>query len=209
LSDTKSIPRGLYAIADSAVIPPDKMVQAVARALQGGAAMVQYRDKSADPERRRFEAQDLMTLCRPLKKPLIINDDVELAAEVGADGVHLGKEDGACAVARSRLGQAAIIGISCYNELERAVQAEAEGADYVAFGSFFPSHTKPQAVEADLTLLKSAKRKLKIPIVAIGGITPENGGALVEAGADLLAVITGIFGQEDIEGAARAYSRLY
>lgn len=205
----KSVPRGLYAIADTSVIPADQLVRAVARAVQGGAAMIQYRDKSGEPQRRRFEAQDLMTLCRPLGKPLIINDDVELAFEVGAAGVHLGRDDGAVADARARLGDGAIIGVSCYNELERARQAAADGADYVAFGSFFPSPTKPGAVRADRDLLLAARAELGLPVVAIGGITPENGAALVEAGADLLAVITGVFGRDDIEGAARAYSRLF
>jgi thiamine-phosphate pyrophosphorylase len=208
LSD-KSIPRGLYAITDAELIPADKMVQAVARAIQGGAAMIQYRDKADGPERRRFEAQDLVTLCRPLGTPLIINDDVELAAEVGADGVHLGRDDGAVGRARALLGEGPIIGVSCYNELERAREAVADGADYVAFGSFFPSTTKPDAVRADTALLQAARAELSVPIVAIGGITPENGAALVEAGADLLAVITGVFGQEDVESAARAYSRLF
>lgn len=206
---SKSIPRGLYAITDPDIIPADKLVQAVARAIQGGAAMIQYRDKRNDPDRRRFEVQDLVTLCRPLGKPLIINDDVELAAEVGADGVHLGRDDGAVSDARGRLGNGAIIGVSCYNELERAREAVADGADYVAFGSFFPSSTKPHAVRADSELLRAAREELRVPIVAIGGITPENGGTLVEAGADLLAVITGVFGQEDVESAARAYSRLF
>jgi len=205
----RSVPRGLYAITDSNLIAPDQMIEAVALAIQGGAMMIQYRNKGGDKSQREWEAQDLVNLCRPLGAPLIINDDVKLAPLVRAHGVHLGKEDADITEARAALGPNAIIGVSCYNELERAIAAEQAGADYVAFGSFFSSTTKPQAVQADISLLKEAKQRLKIPVVAIGGITAENGAQLIEAGADLLAVINDVFAQSDIRAAAERIARLF
>ena len=205
----KKLPRGLYAITDSKLLSPERMVEAVALAIQGGAAMIQYRDKGDDPMRRQWEAADLSNMCRPLGVPLIINDDVELAAQVMAKGVHLGREDADIASARAQLGSNAIIGVSCYNDLNCAIAAEKAGADYVAFGSFFPSRTKPGAVKADIELLRQAKQQLTIPIVAIGGITADNGAQLVETGADMLAVITDVFGQADILGAAEKISKLF
>jgi len=171
--------------------------------------MVQYRNKSGDESQRQWEAQDLVNLCRPLGVPLIINDDVHLAQQVRAHGVHLGKDDPHIAEARAALGPNAIIGVSCYNDIERAVAAEKAGADYVAFGSFFPSTTKPKAVRAEIPLLREAKKRLTIPVVAIGGITADNGAQLIEAGADLLAVISGVFGHNDIRAAAESFSQLF
>jgi thiamine-phosphate pyrophosphorylase len=139
----------------------------------------------------------------------IVNDDVTLAKETQADGVHLGREDASLVQARAQLGPKVIIGLSCYNELARVETAQAQGADYVAFGRFFPSRTKPRAVPANLDLLREAKKKLRIPVVAIGGITPENGASLIAAGADALAVIEGVFGQADVRAAATRYSRLF
>ncbi len=205
----KTLPRGLYAITDSKLLSPERMVEAVALAIQGGAVMIQYRDKGDDPMRRQWEASDLSNMCRPLGVPLIINDDVELAAQVMAKGVHLGKEDADIASARAQLGPNAIIGVSCYNDLDCAIAAEKAGADYVAFGSFFPSRVKPGAVKAEVELLRQAKQHLGIPVVAIGGITADNGAQLVEAGADMLAVITDVFGQADVLGAAEKISRLF
>jgi thiamine-phosphate pyrophosphorylase len=205
----RSIPHGLYVVADTALIPGEQLIEAVALAIQGGAMMVQYRDKSHDAIKRRWEAQDLVNLCRPLGVPLIINDDAHLAAQVRAHGVHLGKDDPHIAEARKLLGPNAIIGVSCYNELQRAIAAEQAGADYVAFGSFFPSPTKPHAVKAEVDLLREAKKSLKVPVVAIGGITADNGAPLVEAGADLLAVISDVFGQSDIRAAAERIARLF
>ncbi len=203
------LPRGLYAITDSKLLSPERMVEAVALAIQGGAVMIQYRDKGDDPMRRQWEASDLSNMCRPLGVPLIINDDVELAAQVMARGVHLGKGDADIASARAKLGPNAIIGVSCYNDLACALAAEKAGADYIAFGSFFPSRTKPSAVKAEAELLRQAKQQLSIPVVAIGGITTDNGAQLVEAGADMLAVITELFGQADVLGAAEKFSRLF
>lgn len=203
------LPRGLYAITDSKLLSAEQLIEAVALAIQGGAMMIQYRNKGGDAEQRQWEASDLNNMCRPLGVPLIINDDVELAAQVHAAGVHLGKDDADLAAARARLGPNAIIGVSCYNDIERAVAAEQAGADYVAFGSFFPSRVKPDAVKAEIALLQQAKQQLSIPVVAIGGITADNGRELVAAGADMLAVITEVFGQADILGAAARFAALF
>lgn len=204
-----SLPRGLYVLTDSALIPDEKLVPAVAAAIAGGAVMVQYRDKSDDMGKRRWEAQDLVNLCRPLGVPLIINDDVALAAAVGAAGVHLGRDDGDIAAARATLGPGAIIGVSCYDDLVLAAAAAAAGADYVAFGSFYPSRVKPDAVRATPALLQQAKQQLHLPITAIGGITAANAAPLIAAGADLLAVISDVFGQQDIRAAARRIADLF
>jgi thiamine-phosphate pyrophosphorylase len=200
---------GLYAIADSAYLQNSDFVPAVRAALDGGARVIQYRDKLATPARREALARALNTLCRERGVPFLINDDVRLAGIVGATGVHLGRDDPDIGAARAALGPAALIGVSCYNELARAQSAQDAGADYVAFGRFFPSRTKPQAVAAAPELLRAARAALKIPIVAIGGITPENGASLIAAGADALAVIEGIFGQPDIRAAAARYACLF
>lgn len=197
--------RGLYAITDG---PRPDLLAAVKAALRGGAAVLQYRDKTADSARRAFEARALRELCARNEVPFIINDDVDLASSTGADGVHLGEEDANIAQARERLGAGAIIGVSCYDSIERARQLAAAGADYLAFGAFFPSPTKPNARRATLDLLREAK-PLGLPLVAIGGITPDNAQPLVDAGADFLAVISGVFAQGDPEAAARRFAKLY
>jgi thiamine-phosphate pyrophosphorylase len=197
---------GLYVITEDRP-PADRPVAAgVEAALRGGARVVQYRDKSEDRARRLEEARALKRLCGDHAALLLINDDVELAAAVAADGVHLGRDDPDLAGARARLVAGSLIGITCYNQFERAQQAAAQGADYIAFGSFYPSPTKPQAVHADPELLRRAKRELSLPTVAIGGISPENGAALVRAGADMLAVISAVFAAPDITAAARAFN---
>lgn len=200
---------GLYAITDSHLIPPGELVPRVAEAIQGGAKVIQFRDKSDDSERKAWEAMDLLNICRTLNIPLIINDDVELAIQIGADGVHLGSDDYDIEQARQQLGDNILIGVSCYNHFDNAIDAVNKGADYIAFGRFFPSSTKPDAVQADLSLLERAKQELSVPVVAIGGITPENGASLIEAGADALAVIHGVFGQTDITAAAARYAALF
>jgi len=204
-----SLPRGLYAITDSQLIPPGELTRRVSLAIAGGAVMIQYRDKGLATSAGHHEVTSLAALCRQQGVPLIINDDVELAVEVDAAGVHLGRDDASLQAARARLGTAAIIGISCYNDLQRAGEAASAGADYVAFGRFFPSRSKPEAVPADPGLLTRATTELAIPVAAIGGITPENGQALLAAGASLLAAIHGVFGQPDIEAAARDYAALF
>jgi len=201
--------RGLYAITAGDTVTALGLTEQAARAIAGGARAIQYRDKSGDPIKRLAEAAALNRLCRAQGVPLLINDDVALAAQVGAAGVHLGRDDADVAEARARLGSDAIIGVSCYNQFELAEHAAAAGADYVAFGSFFPSPTKPEAVPADPALLQRARSELHVPAVAIGGITPENGRALIQAGAAMLAVISGVFGQPDIQAAARRYADLF
>ena len=199
-------PRGLYAITPG-LIATGALLDAVEAAIRGGAVWIQYR--TAAFEDRKRQAQALCQLCHRYRVPLIVNDDPRLAWDIGADGVHLGQDDPHYEEARTLLGPQAILGVSCYNSLDRAVSAQRIGANYVAFGRFFPSKTKPEAKQAPLALLHEARRQLSIPIVAIGGITPENGGALIEAGADLLAVIEGVFGQPDLEAAARRYTELF
>ncbi len=199
--------RGLYAITNGDNVP--RLLERVAAAIAGGAVVVQYRDKSADNSRRENEARDLLVLCRSYGVPLIINDDVALAATIGADGVHLGCDDAAVDEAQQVLGDGAIIGVSCYNNFDLAMAAQQAGASYVAFGRFFASHTKPDAVPASLDLIRQAKAQLSIPVVAIGGITPDNAAPLIDAGVDMLAVVHGIFGQADPEQAARRYTQLF
>jgi thiamine-phosphate pyrophosphorylase len=206
--------RGLYAITPDQ--PPDAterddqtLVTQVAQAIAGGARLIQYRVKGLDPQRRQSQATALVALCRQAAVPLIINDDMELALTVGAAGVHLGQDDGDPATARTLLGPDAIIGVSCYDSLELAQDAVRMGADYCAFGSFFPSTVKPDAVRPPIDLLTRARGQLDVPLVAIGGITPQNAGLLIAAGADMLAVITGVFAAPDIAVAARAYSQFF
>ena len=205
----KSRITGLYAIADTQYLDDARLARTVSEAIAGGARVIQYRDKTHDASAHLVQAKKIAALCRQQGVLFVVNDDVALVKETQADGVHLGREDVSLVQARTQLGPQAIIGVSCYNELARAVQAQNEGADYVAFGRFFPSRTKPQAVQADLELLRGAKTKLHIPIVAIGGITPENGASLIAAGADALAVIEGVFGQADVRAAAARYARLF
>lgn len=200
---------GLYAITDPALCPDETLASQVEQALEGGCRVVQYRDKSDDREKRRSQAGRLAALCRRHRALLIVNDDIELAREVEADGVHLGRDDPDTALARARLGGKAIIGVSCYDRLDLAVAAAAAGADYVAFGRFFSSRTKPGAVQAMPELLTRARAAIDLPLVAIGGITPENGAPLIAAGADMLAVVHGVFGQPDIRAACRRLSALF
>jgi len=200
---------GLYAIADTQYLDDTRLIDAVTQAIAGGARIIQYRDKTHVAAERARQSSELARLCRKQGALFIVNDDVGLAKQAQADGVHLGREDASLAQAREQLGAQAIIGVSCYNELARAETVETQGANYVAFGRFFLSRTKPQAVQASLDLLREAKKKLHIPIVAIGGITPENGASLIAAGADALAVIEGVFGQADVRAAANRYARLF
>ena len=199
--------RGLYAITrderDTA-----RLLARVRAVVDAGACWLQYRNKTADDRLRREQASALLPLCRAAGVPLIVNDDWRLAAAIGADGAHLGEDDGELGEARAALGSDALLGASCYDSLERARDAVTRGANYVAFGAFFPSPTKPHARRACPTLLQ-ASAALGVPRVAIGGITPDNGRALVAAGADLLAVISGVFDAPDPAAAARAYRRCF
>ncbi|MEW6168942.1 MAG: thiamine phosphate synthase, partial [Pseudomonadota bacterium] len=186
-----------------------RLLGAAAEAIRGGAVLLQYRDKWNPPSTRLRQASRLAALCREHGVPLIINDDPALAASAGAHGVHLGAGDAGIAPARARLGAAALIGASCGNSLARAQAAVAAGADYVAFGRFFASRTKPQAPPAEIETLRAARAALGVPICAIGGITPDNADTLIDAGADLVAAIDGVFGAADVEGAARAYAHAF
>lgn len=194
---------GLYAVTDEAL--DEGLIAAAAEALAAGVRILQYRDKSDDSQRRKMEAIVLRALSRRHDALLIVNDDPALALAVDADGVHLGRDDADIAEARRLLGPRGIIGVSCYDSLELGRSAAAAGADYIAFGSVYPSPTKPDAVYAPLGLLTAAKRELGIPVCAIGGITPGNAGPVLAAGADMLAVISGIFSAPDIERAVRAF----
>ncbi len=201
---------GLYVITDSLLLSDDQqLLCGVAAAIDGGARVVQYRDKSNNPQKRLRQSTALLQLCRERRVPLLINDDLSLAAEMGADGVHLGRGDASLQEARALLGEQAIIGLSCYNQLNLAKQAQHEGADYVAFGRFFSSQTKPQAPSVEHALLVQAKQEINLPIVAIGGITPQNGKSLVAAGVDMLAVVHGVFSSPDIQAAAQNYKQLF
>jgi len=181
----------------------------VSQAVQGGVSLVQYRHKTASDALRLEQATALLAICRQAHIPLLINDHVTLAAELDADGVHVGQHDSAIAAARAVLGPQKVIGASCYNRFELAEQAQAAGADYVAFGACYPSSTKPNAPRASAALFTQAKQLLAVPVVGIGGITLDNARPLVEAGADALAVITDIFQAADIAARCRQYLPLF
>jgi len=201
-------PSGLYALTRETEDTAD-LLGKVEAALAGGVAAVQYRDKSADVARRHEQASELVALCRQFGVPLIINDDLRLADLADADGVHLGREDGSLKEARIILGKDKLIGASCYQSLDRARAAQAAGADYVAFGSFFPSPTKPDAGRADPALLRAAAQAIQVPLVAIGGITLASAPALLDAGADSLAVLSALFDAPDIRAAAHDLNLLF
>jgi thiamine-phosphate pyrophosphorylase len=204
-----ALPSGLYVITDRAMCAERGLVPSVRAALRGGTVIVQYRDKSDDERGRMGEATALARLCRKSGALFLVNDDPELARRSGAHGVHVGRGDTDVLKAREILGEDALIGVSCYDSLDRARIAVAAGCDYVAFGSAFPSPTKPHAVHAPERLFRSACEELQVPVVAIGGITPENGAALISAGCRALAVISGVFGQPDPEDAARRFAALF
>jgi len=201
--------RGLYAITRQGPRSTGALESEVVLALEGGAVAIQYRDKSEQHARRKEEAVALRALCSVQGVPLIVNDDIELASLAEADGVHLGRDDPALRAARNRLGSEAVIGVSCYASLERAVEAERAGADYVAFGCFFPSSSKPGAPPCPVSVLEAARDALGIPVVAIGGITADNGAMLLDAGADLLAVVDAVFAQSDVRAAAARIAELF
>lgn len=197
--------RGLYAITPDGA-DSERLLRLVARALEGGTHLLQYRNKSAAPAQRLAEARALMALAARHDAKLIVNDDLALALQVKAHGLHLGRDDGELAAARTAFP--GLLGASCYDSLDLAKRAAAAGADYIAFGSVFPSSTKPGAVRAPLSLFEAA-RALGLPTVAIGGITLANAPELVRAGADCLAVIASVFDAPDVAAAARAFNQLY
>jgi len=200
--------RGLYAITPDDNLTP-RLSALVAAALDGGVRLVQYRNKLANPALRRSQAGELLRVCRGQGARLIINDDLPLAVELGADGVHLGREDGDLAAARAALGAGRLLGVSCYGDLDAAARACAAGADYLAFGAVFASITKPQAPRIPLALLAAAKKRFGLPIAAIGGINLDNAAEAIAAGADLLAVVSDLFDAMDIAARARAYENLF
>jgi thiamine-phosphate pyrophosphorylase len=200
-------PRGLYLITPD---EPDtaRLLARTAPLLAQGATWLQYRNKAAGEALRHEQAAALQALCANAGVPLIVNDDVRLAQAVGAAGVHLGEDDGDIAAARALLGTEAIVGSSCYDQLQLAEAAVAAGADYVAFGAFFPTRSKTGTRQATVELLSRAAA-LGVPRVAIGGITPDNAHSLIEAGADLVAVISGVYDAPDPAAAVRAYCRCF
>ncbi len=200
--------RGLYAIT------PDetdgaRLLELTRRVLAGRPALLQYRNKRVAGTERREQAEALLALCRAAGVPLIVNDDLALALEIGADGVHLGRDDGDPAAARRVLGAGRILGVTCYADWGRAKAGAAAGADYVAFGAMFPSPTKPHAPPAPLALLARARDELGLPVAAIGGITLENAAQVIAAGADLIAVVSDVFGAADPTARAAAYRTLF
>lgn len=199
---------GLYAVTPE-LTDTDLLSRRVESAVRGGARFVQYRSKLAPRPLRIGQLKRLIPICRRGGASLIVNDDAEMAYEVGADGVHLGIDDAGVAAARRLLGAGRWIGISCYNDLQRARDAVEAGADYVAFGSFFPSTTKPGAARATLELLSQARREIALPIVAIGGIDAGNAGPLIRAGADAVAVVSALFDAVDVEAEARRLCALF
>ena len=195
--------KGLYAITEDET-DTQRLLARIELVLAAGAAWLQYRNKTADARLRGHQARALQPLCRKHGVPLIINDDWQLAAAIGADGAHLGSADGELDAAREAMGSTALLGASCYDDLALAQRAVACGADYIAFGAFFPSTTKPHARRVTVDLLTAAAT-LGVPRVAIGGITPDNVRPLLAAGADLIAVISGVFGAADPAQATRNY----
>ncbi len=202
------LPAGLYAITPE-IADTGRLVELVAAAIDGGAAAVQLRNKSARRDQLHEQGEALLRLCRRGGVPLIVNDDVELAVALDAHGVHLGADDGDIAAARARLGPQRLLGASCYNRFELALAAQAAGASYVAFGAVFPSPTKPHAVRAEPALFRRAKAELAVPAVAIGGITADNAAPIVAAGAHALAVISDLFDAQDVAARARRFRNLY
>lgn len=198
--------RGLYAITPD-TSDTEALARKVEQALAGGIVALQYRSKLLARDKRLAQAQRLATLAQGYGVPFIVNDDVEIALAVGANGAHLGRDDADLAAARQRLA-GKILGASCYERIELARAAVAAGADYVAFGAVFPSPTKPDAVRAPLALFGEAK-SLGVPLAAIGGVTLENAPQLLGAGADLLAVISDLFDAADVAARAREYARLF
>ena len=199
--------RGLYALTPDEPDTP-RLVAMVQAALDGGARLVQYRNKVAPSDLRRAQAAALLRICKQSNVPLIVNDLPGVAREIGADGVHLGRDDGDVGAARARL-PGRLLGVSCYDDIARAIAAERAGADYVAFGRFFASITKPGDIRASLELVRQAKRRIRVPIVAIGGITLEHTPALIAGGIDAIAVISALFSSTDVRDTARRFAALF
>lgn len=201
--------QGLYAVTDCDNLSLQQLLESTAAILANGAVILQYRNKSDSTAEKRSKAEKLQRLCNDFNVPFIINDDIDLARSLAADGVHIGKEDMDCRKARVLLGPERIIGVSCYNDLQRAASAVNNGASYVAFGAFFPTPSKLKTEAADVNLVRKARTALTVPLAAIGGITPQNGGELVAAGVNYLAVISGLYASTDPAESTRQYVRLF
>ena len=201
--------KGLYAITDEYLIDEHDFTQSIEYALQGGSKIIQYRDKSNHPHKKLQQANALRSLCDQYHALLIINDDIALSRAVNADGVHLGKDDTTIATARQQLGDNAIIGISCYNDINMAIEAEKNHADYVAFGAMFSSPTKPEASNTSPEIISQARKVINIPICAIGGITRKNIVQVTQNGADMAAVISDLFSGDDIKNVAHKLSQYF
>lgn len=201
--------KGLY------IVTPDwddtaKLVEVTEKALKGGAELVQYRHKTASPEQRREQAKALQAVCKRYGKPFIINDFVDLAIELDADGVHVGESDEAVAAVRAKVGPNKIVGASCYGDMNLVRKAHEAGANYIAFGGFYPSRIKKYPVTTELDIVKQMKKEMPgLPSVAIGGITLENAVPLVERGVDMISVISSVYFADDPEAAARAFAKMY
>lgn len=201
--------KGLYAITDEKLISENKFSNVIEAALLGGVKIIQYRDKSSNRKKRHEQASILRSLCTRYDALCIINDDIELAIEAKADGVHLGKDDADLSQARKKLGSNIIIGISCYADINLALAAENNSADYVAFGTMFPSPTKPGAVCATPDIIVQAKKHIHIPICAIGGITEKNIQQLTKHQVDMAAVISSLFSSNNIEDTATRLNQAF
>ena len=200
--------KGLYAITPD-MADLNTLIQKTQLAIEGGAFMVQYRSKIQDRDVKMQQCAAILRLCREYKIPCIVNDDVDMCRILEADGVHLGEKDDNIADVRRILGEDAIIGSSCYDQLNRAKQAQNEGASYVAFGAMFETLTKPNAPRATLELLREAKSQIQIPIVAIGGITMNNAHDVIETGIDAIAVINSLFEAKTIKETAETFSKMF
>ena len=188
---------GLYAITNETLMPEQHFLSMAEAAITAGISVLQYRDKSTDKTKRQFQATALKALCDRHNVFFIINDDINLANKVDADGIHIGKNDLSLNEARKQLGPDKIIGVSCYNQILLATDAIKNGADYIAFGRFFNSSTKPDAPHANYDLISSIKQQYETPVCCIGGITVENHQLLINAGADMFAVINDIFSRSN------------
>jgi thiamine-phosphate pyrophosphorylase len=199
---------GLYAITPEAT-DSIGLFEKVNAALRGGAQVVQYRAKFIPESLRLAQAEEIAGFCRSHNALFIVNDSIALARAVHADGIHIGQSDADVSLARDALGPGTLIGVSCYNDMTRARNAVSQGADYVAFGSFYASNTKPEALRASLGLLQVAAAQLSLPIVAIGGVNADNAQELISAGADAIAVLAALFDAPDIEAQAQRFVRLF
>lgn len=199
---------GLYAITPD-LENTDDLLGRTRQVLEGGAQLIQYRNKQASDVLLREQARLLLQLCREYKVPLIINDHLDLAFEIDADGLHVGRDDASITKARNRLGWNKIVGASCYDNLDLALQAEKVGADYVAFGAFFPSLTKPAAVAVSMNLIEQAKKKIAVPIIGIGGIRLNNARTVIDSGCAAIAVCNDLFHTDNIKAKAAQYARLF